>query len=146
MLFDGFSRFIRSKAMKFLFILLDLTPISYHLASAAPQSDNLDTRGRIVARDDYPSDYPCPKKDECSAKVTTEANKSLFCTGFNGYGLTGEQMRDYKKQKSLHIVGDSFTYPPGFQESIPRSVLRSLEDLRRLGLCLGRIRSELSAA
>ena len=129
MLFDGFWRFMRSKAISFLFIILAFSLTSQYLASAAPQSDNLDTRGRITARVDYPSDYPYPKKDECTAKVTTEPDKSLFYTGYGGYGLTGKQMRDYKKQKGLHIVGDSFTYPSGFQVSIPRNVLRSLEGL-----------------
>lgn len=137
---------MRSKAISFLFILLGLTLTSQHLASAAPQSDNLDTRGRIVARVDYPSDYPYPKKADCIAKVATEADKSLFYTGYGGYGLTGKQLRDYKKQKSLHIVGDSFTYPSGFVVSIPRSVLRSAKDPRRLGLYLDRSRSGLSAA
>lgn len=123
MLSDGFSHFIRSKANLFLFMLLGLTLTSQHLASAAPQSDKLDIRRQIIARDDYPSDYPYPKKDECSAKVKTEADKSLFYTGYGGYGLTGKQLRDYKKQKSLHVVGDSFTYPANFQVSIPQSTL-----------------------
>lgn len=105
--------------MSLLFILLGLTLTSQHLASAAPQCNNPDTHRRIIARDDYPPDYPYPKMDDYSAKVTTEADKSLFYTGLNGYGLTAKQMRDFKKQQGLHVVGDSFSYPSGFQERIP---------------------------
>ena len=120
--------------------------ITQHLASAVPQSGNLDIHTRLIARDDYPSDYPYPKKDDCTAKVSTEADKSLFYTGFGGYGLTGKQLRDFKKQESLHVVGDSFSYPAGFQVSDPRKVLRSLKRFKKLTPYCGRIRTNLSAA
>ena len=144
MLFDGFSSFMRSKAWSLLFILLGLTSISPHLASAAPRSDNLDSHRQIIARDDYPSDYPYPKKDDCSAKVKTEADKSLFYTGYGGYGLTPKQMIAYKKQAGLHVVGDGFTYPSGFVVRMSWSLLHPHKDLRRL--YFGGIRSESSVA
>ena len=142
MLFDSFSRFLRSKAITFLFILLGLTLTSQHLANAAPQSDQIDTRGRIIVRDDYPSDYPYPKKDDLLAAVTTARDKSLFYTGLRGFGLKDKQLQDYKKEKSLHILNDGITYQPHFLVNIPWSVLESLG----LDQILAGSRSWLSAA
>ena len=127
--FGGLSRFTQSKSMSLFLILLGLAINSQRLVSAAPKGDNLDTHGRLSGRDDYPSDYPYPKKEDCSAKVTTAADKSLFYTGYNGFGLTAKQMISYKKLKGLHTVGDAFTYPSGYVVSHSHTIIRSLEDL-----------------
>ena len=144
MLSDALSRFTRSKLTSLLLILFGSTLITKRLASAAPQSGNLDIRTRLIARDDYPSDYPYPKKDDCNAKVRTEADKSLYYTGLGKAG--GKQIIDFKKQKSLHIVGDSFTYPSGFVVRSSRDILRFPEHPKKLGPYFDRICTDLSAA
>ena len=95
-------------------LLVGLLLLFQSVTHAVPLEENHVSIPRLSPREDYPSDYPYPEKDECSNKVKTEKDKSLFYTGFGGFGLTPKQMQDYKRQKKLHIVGDSFTYPGGF--------------------------------
>ena len=95
-------------------LLVGLLLLFQSVTHAVPLEENHVSIPRLSPRDTYPSDYPYPKKDECSNKVKTEKDKSLFYTGHGGFGLTPTQLRDYQKQKNLHVVGDGFTYPPGF--------------------------------
>ena len=88
------------RAFHLLLLCLAFITASHRVVSLSPEP--------------YPSDYPYPKLDECNSKVKTESDKSLFYTGYGGYGLTGVQLRAYKKQQGLHVVGDAFTYPSGF--------------------------------
>ena len=94
--------------------LVGLLLLFQGVTHAVPLEENHVSIPRLSPRDSYPSDYPYPKKDECSNKVKTEMDKSLFYTGYGGFGLTPKQMQDYKRQNKLHVVGDSFTYPSGF--------------------------------
>lgn len=94
------------------------------VTQAVPFEDTSASLQRLSIRDDYPSDYPYPHKDECTSKVKTEKDKSLFYTGLGGFGLTGKQLRDNKSQNKLHVVGDSFTYPAGFVD--PKTNLQIL--------------------
>lgn len=106
--------FLRPKTPGSTSLLLGILLLVQTLVYAVPLDENSLFTPKLAARDDYPSDYPYPHKDECAQKVKTEENKSLFYTGFGGFGLTPKQLRDYKKQTGLHIVGDGFTYPSGF--------------------------------
>ena len=94
--------------------LVGILVLFQSVTQAAPLEDNHVSIPRLLSRDDYPSDYPYPKKDECSDKVLTEKDKTLFYTGYGGFGLSPKQLVNYKTQNKLHVVGDSFTYPSGF--------------------------------
>lgn len=88
-----------------------------NLALASPIDETSIAPVALYVRDlttPYPDDYPYPKQSDCEAKVKTEENKSLFYTSQRYNGYTAKQLRDCKKQLGLHIVGDSFTYPAGF--------------------------------
>lgn len=109
---------------------------------AAPLDDNAVSVSKVSPRADYPNDYPYPTKDDCSAKVKTEKDKSLFYTGLGGFGLTGKQLQDYKRQKKLHLVGDSYTYGGGFVA--PRNEPK--DDLDKQTEYFGRFADEFSEA
>ncbi|KAL8740124.1 MAG: hypothetical protein Q9190_007142, partial [Brigantiaea leucoxantha] len=95
-------------------LLLGIFLFFQSVTQAVPLEDNPVFKPKLSSRAGYPNDYPYPEKDDCTNLVKTETDKSLFYTGLGGFGLTAKQLQGYKRQKSLHIVGDSFTYRSGF--------------------------------
>ena len=86
------------------------------LTQAVPLDDNSPSISSLFPREDYPADYPYPKKNDCTREVKTEPDKSLFFTGLDGIRLTGKQLQEFNKEAKLHLVGDSFTYPAEFTD------------------------------
>lgn len=92
------------------FLFLAFALAAFRLVTAVSLGDGNRSPFRLLARDDppYPDDYPYPKKADIPSSVTTEKDKSLFYTLLKPKGgATGQQLKDFRKSESLHIVGDT---------------------------------------
>jgi len=104
-------------------IFLAFALAAMRLVTAVALRDGKRSPFNLLALDDpYPDDYPYPTKADIPPSVTTAKDKSLFYTlmGPKG-GATAQQLRDFRKSESVHVVGDTkFTISPGYDE--PKTV------------------------